>query len=94
MSEEEIKEEVKEEVVLDPQTSMAIEIEALKQELENARKMNENTMKMVNEVIETNKRLLAMLNKKDETLTNEKSDMEIAEESFRKEIKEEVNADL
>lgn len=94
MSEEEIKEEVKEEVVLDPQTSMAIEIEALKQELENARKMNENTMKMVNEVIETNKRLLAMLNKKDETPTNEKSDMEIAEESFKKEIKEEVNADL
>lgn len=94
MSEEEIKEEVKEEVVLDPQTSMAIEIEALKQELENARKMNENTMKMVNEVIETNKRLLAMLNKKDETPTNEKSDMEIAEESFRKEIKEEVNVDL
>ena len=94
MSEEETKEEVKEEVVLDPQTSMAIEIEALKQELENARKMNENTMKMVNEVIETNKRLLAMLNKKDETPTNEKSDMEIAEESFKKEIKEEVNADL
>lgn len=94
MSEEEIKEEVKEEVVLDPQTSMAIEIEALKQELENARKMNENTMKMVNEVIETNKRLLAMLNKKDETPINEKTDMEIAEESFRKEIKEEVNADL
>lgn len=94
MSEEEIKEEVKEEVVLDPQTSMAIEIEALKQELENARKMNENTMKMVNEVIETNKRLLAMLNKKDETPTNEKSDMEIAEESFKKEIKEEVNAEL
>lgn len=94
MSEEETKEEVKEEVVLDPQTSMAIEIEALKQELENARQMNENTMKMVNEVIETNKRLLAMLNKKDETPTNEKSDMEIAEESFKKEIKEEVNADL
>lgn len=94
MSEEEIKEEVKEEVVLDPQTSMAIEIEALKQELENARQMNENTMKMVNEVIETNKRLLAMLNKKDETPTNEKSDIEIAEESFKKEIKEEVNADL
>lgn len=94
MPEEEIKEEVKEEVVLDPQTSMAIEIEALKQELENARKMNENTMKMVNEVIETNKRLLAMLNKKDETPTNEKSDMEIAEESFKKEIKEEVNGDL
>lgn len=93
MSEEEIKEEVKEEVV-DPYTSMAIEIEGLKQQLENAREMNENTMKMVNEVIETNKRLLAMLNKKDETPTNEKSDMEIAEESFKKEIKEEVNADL
>lgn len=93
MSEEETKEEVKEEVV-DPYTSMAIEIEGLKQQLENAREMNENTMKMVNEVIETNKRLLAMLNKKDETPTNEKSDMEIAEESFKKEIKEEVNADL
>lgn len=94
MSEEEIKEEVKEEEVVDPYTSMAIEIEGLKQQLENARQMNENTMKMVNEVIETNKRLLAMLNKKDETPTNEKSDMEIAEESFKKEIKEEVNADL
>ena len=93
MSEEEIKEEVKEEVV-DPYTSMAIEIEGLKQQLENAREMNENTMKMVNEVIETNKRLLAKLKKKDETPTNEKSDMEIAEESFKKEIKEEVNADL
>lgn len=93
MSEEENKEEVKEEVV-DPYTSMAIEIEDLKQQLENAREMNENTMKMVNEVIETNKRLLAMLNKKDETPTNEKSDMEIAEESFKKEIKEEVNANL
>lgn len=87
--------EVEEEIVLDPQTSMAMEIEVLKQELENVRKMNEQTVKMVNEVIETNKRLLTMVNgNKEEEKVSEKSDMEIAEESFREAIKEEVNANI
>lgn len=85
---EEIIEEKKIEV--DPLTSISLEIESLKGQLEEARAMNENTMKIVNDVMETNKRLVGMLNSKPEGEPSEpeKSDMEVAEEAFREKIKE------
>lgn len=85
---EEIIEEKKIEV--DPLTSISLEIESLKGQLKEARAMNENTMKIVNDVMETNKRLVGMLNSKPEGEPSEpeKSDMEVAEEAFREKIKE------
>lgn len=86
---EEIIEE-KEEVKVDPLTSISMEIDSLKKQLEDAKKVNEATMKMVNDVMETNKRLVGMLNSKPEGEPSEpeKSDMEVAEEAFREKIKE------
>lgn len=85
---EEIIEEKKIEV--DPLTSISLEIESLKGQLKEARAINENTMKIVNDVMETNKRLVGMLNSKPEGEPSEpeKSDMEVAEEAFREKIKE------
>ncbi len=86
---EEIIEE-KEEVKVDPLTAISMEIDSLKKQLEDAKKVNEATMKMVNDVMETNKRLVGMLNSKPEGEPSEpeKSDMEVAEEAFREKIKE------
>lgn len=88
MSEEIIEE--KEEVKVDLLTSISMEIDSLKKQLEDAKKVNEATMKMVNDVMETNKRLVGMLNSKPEGEPSEpeKSDMEVAEEAFREKIKE------